>query len=104
MDAPEAGYDAVAGNALFGLAEVLRAVLDEFVDLLEGAFIEEQFQPLAGREFALGVLARAALLAATGIGLGVASAEFVEFFLQRHKNKDSVLGTGDYRLNFFART
>ena len=41
VDAAVAGDDAVAGNLLLGHAEVEAAVLDELVELLEGALVEE---------------------------------------------------------------
>ena len=51
---------------------------DQLVDLFEGAFVEEQFDALAGGELALVVLAVAALVAATLLGGGVAAAELLE--------------------------
>ena len=51
-----AGDDAVARDLLLGHAEIVRAVLDEHVPFLEGAGIEQQLEPLARGELALGVL------------------------------------------------
>jgi hypothetical protein len=57
VDHAVAGDDAVAGDLVVGHAEVGAAVLDEHVPLFEAAFVEQQFQPLARGELALGVLA-----------------------------------------------
>jgi hypothetical protein len=53
---PAAGDHAVAGHLLLGHAEVGAAVLDEHVPFLEGALVQQQLQPLARGELALGVL------------------------------------------------
>jgi len=45
-------------------------VLDEHVPLFEGAFVEQEFEPLAGGQLALGVLAVDALLPTAEAGLG----------------------------------
>jgi hypothetical protein len=49
-------------------------VADQFVGLLEGAFVEQQVDAFARGEFALGVLARATLLAPAGFRGGMAAA------------------------------
>ena len=41
-------------------AEIAAAVADQLVDFLEGAFVEQQIDALAGGQFAFGVLAGAA--------------------------------------------
>ena len=51
---------------------------DEFVELLEGAFIEQQVHPLARAELAFFVLAFAAFWAAAFFGFGVAAAKLFE--------------------------
>ena len=56
VDHAVAGDDAVAGHLLVLHAEVGAAVLDEHVPLLEAAVVEQQLQPLARGELALGVL------------------------------------------------
>ena len=66
VDGAVAGHDPVAGDLLSFHAEVVAAVLDEHVPLLKGVGVEQDFDALSGGEFALGVLARDALLAATG--------------------------------------
>ena len=52
-----AGDDAVSRRDLLRHAEVVAAVCDELVDLLERARIEQQIDSLAGGELAGGVLA-----------------------------------------------
>ena len=54
------------GDLLLGHAEVVAAVLDEHVELLERALVEQQVDPLAGGQLALGVLGRDPPLAAAG--------------------------------------
>ena len=56
MDAAVAGDDAVAGHDLLLHAEVLAAVRDQLVDLLERAGIEQPRHALAGGQLALLVL------------------------------------------------
>ena len=46
-------------------------VADEFVELFEGAFVEQQIHAFAGAELALFVFALAALGAAARFGFGV---------------------------------
>jgi hypothetical protein len=70
VDHAVAGDDAVARDLLVGHAEVGTAVLDEHVPFLEGAFVEQQFEPLARGELALLVLRVDALLATAQAGLG----------------------------------
>ena len=64
VHASVAGHDAVAGHLLLGHAEVEAAVLDELVELLEGALVEQHQDALAGGELALAVLPLAPLGAA----------------------------------------
>jgi hypothetical protein len=59
-------------------AEVAAAVLDEFVDFFEGAFVEEEFDAFAGSEFAFAVLALTAFGSSALFGGGVTAAEFFE--------------------------
>jgi hypothetical protein len=51
---------------------------DELVELFEGAFVEEQFDALAGGELALFMLAIAAFFAAALLGRGMAAVELLE--------------------------
>ena len=51
------------GILLFLHAEFVAAVFDEHVELLEGAFVEQEVDALARGQLALGVLGRDALLA-----------------------------------------
>ena len=62
------GDDTVAGDDLAGHAEVEAAVRDEPVEFFEGARIEEEIDPFAGREFSRIVLALPALFAAAELG------------------------------------
>ena len=56
VDRAVAGDDAVAGHPLLGDAEIMAAVLDKHVPFLEGAGIEQYFEPLARGQLAAGVL------------------------------------------------
>ena len=78
----EAGDHAVGGDGYLVHAEVGRAVLDEEVGLLEGAFIEKKVEPLAGREFAGLVLFLDGLFAAAGLKLGLEPGQFFKVFFQ----------------------
>src|SRR5690606_18154749 len=50
------GDDAVAGDFRLLHAEFVAAVFDEHVELFERAFIQQELNPLARRQLALGVL------------------------------------------------
>ncbi len=78
-DEPAARDHAVARHAVLSHAELGRAVLDEHVELLEAAFVEQQFEPFACGELAAGVLRLDALLAAAEPRLGA-------FFLELLQN------------------
>ena len=69
VDAAVAGDDPVAKDALLGQAEVGVAVDDKRVELVKGAFVEQQVDALAGGQFAFGVLLLDAALAAAFHGL-----------------------------------
>ena len=75
VDGAPAGDDAVARNFGFFHAEFDRAVLDEHVELLERALVEQQFDALPRGQFSAGVLRLDALFAAAELG---ASAPFFE--------------------------
>ena len=64
VDGAPAGDDAVAGHLVLLHAELGRAVLDEHVELLERALVEQKLDALARGQFAAGVLRLDALLAA----------------------------------------
>jgi hypothetical protein len=66
VDRAPAGDHPVAGHLLLGHAELHAPVLDEHVELLERALVQQQVDPLARRQLALGVLGRHPLLAAAG--------------------------------------
>ncbi len=72
-----AGDDAVARHLRLLHAEFARAVLDEHVELLERALVEQQLDALARGQLAALVLGGDALLAAAELGVGAA---FVERF------------------------
>jgi hypothetical protein len=78
VDVAVAGDEAVAGDDLLIHAEVAAAMGDELVEFLEGAFVEEQFDALAGGELAFFVLAVAAVFATALFGRGVAAAQLLE--------------------------
>jgi hypothetical protein len=59
-------------------AEVVAAVLDKFVDLLECAFVEQEFDTFPHSQFAFAVLPRAAVRTSAFFGGCVAAAEFFE--------------------------
>ncbi len=73
-----AGDDAVAGDALLVHAEVIAAVDDELVELLERAVVEEELDALPRRELPLGVLAGDARFAAAELTLALAALELLE--------------------------
>jgi hypothetical protein len=77
VDHAVAGDNAVAADLVLVHAEVGTAVLDEHVPLLKRAFVEQQFQPLARGELALGVLRGNALGAAAQAGLGAHGLELL---------------------------
>ncbi len=76
-----AGDDAVAGDAVVGHAELGGAVLDEHVELLEGAFVQQEIDTFACGQLALGVLGCNPALAAALAGLLSPVGEFVEDML-----------------------
>ena len=71
--------------AIFGLlhAEIGGAVLDEHVELLERALVEEDLDALARGQLALGVLGLDARLAAAQAGDLAAALEFLQHVLHR---------------------
>ena len=87
VDAAVAGDEAVAGDDLLVHAEIAAAVGDQLVEFLEGAFVEQQLDALAGGELAFLVLARAALRPAALLGGRVAAAQFVEAVHRHYCNE-----------------
>ena len=63
VDHAVAGDHAIARHLVVLHAEVVAAVLDEHVPFLERAFVEQQLEPFARAQLALGVLGGDALLA-----------------------------------------
>jgi hypothetical protein len=78
VDGTPAGDDAVAGDPALLHAELGRAMLDEHVELLERAFIHQEFEPLAGGELAALVLRLDARCPAAEAGLLAALLQPVE--------------------------
>jgi hypothetical protein len=68
VDGAVADHHAVAGHLVLAHAEVAAAMLDEHVPLLEGAFVEQNLDALAGGELALLVLRLDPARAAAGAG------------------------------------
>ena len=79
VDHAVAGHHAITRRPVALHAEVGAAVLDKQVPLFKGAFIEQQFKPLARRQFAFSVLRINALLPAAETGSGT-------LFFQLFKN------------------
>jgi hypothetical protein len=75
VNAAVAGNEAVAGRGLLLHAEVHAAMGDELIDLLEGAFVEEQGDALTRGQLAGMALAFAALGASAFFGGGAAAAQ-----------------------------
>ena len=57
---------------------------DELVGLFESAFVEQEFNALPRRHFALLVLARPAFFTSARFGKGVAALQFRQFLFQIH--------------------
>src|SRR5690606_18597320 len=70
VDGAPAGDNAIAGDLLFGHAEVGRAVGDEHIVFFEAAFVEQHFDTLTCRQLALGMLGVNTALAAAKARLG----------------------------------
>ena len=81
VDHAVAGHHAVAGNPVVGHVEVDATVLDEHVPFLEAAGVEQQFDALARRQFALRVLRVDALLPAAQSRGGTFLVELPDDFL-----------------------
>ncbi len=75
VDRTPARHHAVAGDLGRLHAEVVAAMLDEHVELLEGVVVEQEFDAFARRELSLRMLRRDALLAATEAGAIAAGVE-----------------------------
>src|SRR5262249_37752348 len=85
LDAAIAGDDAIAVDLLIAEAEVVRPVHDEAPELDERPVVQQQIQPLARREFPLGVLRLDARRATALFGLGDSSLEQLDLFSHRHR-------------------
>ena len=93
VNAAVAGDEAVAGGALLFHAEIGAMMADKFVELIERALVEEEFDALAGAELAFFVLALAPFGAAAGFGFRGAPAELFEgvAIFGRGGHRDSAL-------------
>ncbi len=81
VDGAPAGDHAVARDLVPLHAEIGAAVLDIHVELLEGAFVEQEVEALARGELAATVLGLDALGAAAGAGFVAANLELFQDFL-----------------------
>ena len=68
VDRARTGHHAVAGDAVVRHAEIDAVVFDIGIDFLEAAFVEQDIEPFARGQLALGVLGVDALLPATHAG------------------------------------
>src|SRR5260370_24535889 len=68
IDAAEAGNEAVAGRTLLLHTEIDAAMTDKFVQLFEGAFVQQKVDALARGELSGLLFALAPLLSSTGFG------------------------------------
>src|SRR4030095_11317028 len=81
VDGAPAGDDAVARHLGLFHAEFGRAVLDEHVEFLERALVEQQLDALARGQFSAGVLRLDAFFAAAELGAGAPFFEGVQDIL-----------------------
>ena len=95
VDRAPAGHHAVAGDLGRLHAEVVAAVLDEHVELLEGVVVEQEFDALAGGELALGVLRCDALLAAAEACAIAAGVQLGEDVFHGFRGSETLLGAGN---------
>ena len=75
---PMPRYHSIARIEFFVHPKISRAMLDQLVEFLEGAFIEEELDALARRHLTGGVLLRDAGWAATFFGALMMFAELLE--------------------------
>ena len=76
-----AGDHAVAGDLLFGHAEIDRTVFDEHVELLKRLLVQEQGNAFARGELAAGMLSSDALIAAAEPGFAPLVFKLLQYFL-----------------------
>src|SRR4030088_695021 len=81
VDGAPAGDDAVAGNLVLLHAEFGRAVLDEHVEFLERALVEQKLDALPRGQLAAGMLRLDAFFAASELGAGAPLFEGVQNIL-----------------------
>ena len=81
VDGAAAGHHTVSVEMLFLHAEVGAAMLDEHVEFLETAFVEQQLQALTGSELAFSMLCVNPFLAAAHAGTGTPFHQLLDLFL-----------------------
>src|SRR5690606_24937157 len=91
IDGTVAGHHAVARRLLLGHAEISAVMLHEHVPLLEGAGIEQQFQPFTRRQLALGMLRLDTFGPAALAGLGALFFQLADNVL--HETPRTISGT-----------
>ncbi len=89
IDRAPAGDDAVARDLRLLHAEIGAAVLDEHVELLERALVEQKLDPLARRQLAARMLRVDALLAAAEPGFRPPFLEPAQNFLHAYPDLSS---------------
>src|SRR5262249_27142320 len=89
VDAPVAGYEAVAEILALGEAEVVGAMGHQAIGLFERTFIEQKLNALARRHLPFFMLSFAALAASAFLGQLVAALELLQLFFNVH--------SGNYR-------
>src|ERR1041385_8843397 len=78
LDEAVAGDESIAVNNLILHTEIAAAMAHQFVHFLESAFVEQQVDALARREFSFLVLPHPPRFAAAGFGVGMAPPQFLE--------------------------
>ena len=81
VDRAPAGDHAVTGVAGLFHAEIVRPVDDEHVEFFKTALVQQQLDPFACGQLALGMLRRDARLAATRTGHGTAAVQLAKDIL-----------------------
>lgn len=84
VDAPVSGNHAVPENLLFFHAEIRTTMKYEFIEFLEGPFIEQVFDPFPGRQFSLFMLGIDLVLPSGQFRLGIQLDQFFDPILYRH--------------------
>ncbi len=99
----EAGDDAVAGDLRFLHAEIVGAMLDEHVELLERVAVHQQLDALARGELAALVLRLDALFAAAAARAGATCFELVENVFHIRLARSAAPGRPDLLCKFHSK-